>query len=393
MKKYLAIVFLVSLLVIITAGAVNYAVDPLLLYRYEPTNTDKLNRIDLFLQGRVYKPGHISRLKPEAIIMGSSRSAGIRPAHPDWDGLSSYNGSVPGLRIYEMLRFVEHAHANRPLKKLMLGIDFNSMVVPEPLFRPGFVEARMATSAGDFSSISYRIQRLKDFHTTLFSLDMLDLSTAALRMRNPGIRRFNADGSWESTSKSKLVGPPGYTFVINNAIDRNRERELSASANIAKLGELLRFCHRNSIETKIFFTPTHVYLVDVWQQLSSRNLWRQVHRDIVKVNETIAIEDGRAPFEIWGFGNIDGISNEPIYSRQDINKAWFNDGVHFRARLAENIMNAMWAEDRHFGSTLSVTTINGYLDDIESMRDSFMEKNSGTVYELLNKKQVRSTLR
>jgi hypothetical protein len=384
MKSYIAIVSMTTSLVLLAAAVINYLVDPLLLYRYPVTDVEMLNRIDQFNNVRFYKLGHINRLRPDAVILGSSRTANMRPDHPGWKNNKAYNLSVPGLRIYEMLQFAAHANSNRHLDKLVLGLDFNSFIISEPLFQAGFVQQRIASTADDVESLAYRLQQIKDIQSTLFSLNMLGLSTSALSHSNSKIRWFKGDGSWESTSTS-MTGRGGYSFVAGNFISHNSRRHFDARANLNLFRDLLRFCYHNNIETRLFFTPIHVFFVDFWHQFASRDLWRQVHLDIVNINRDVAAEYDREPFSLHGFGNIDGVNNEPIYRRKDVEKAWFNDGIHFRANLADNIMRALWDESSNFGQSLTFDNLDAYLNEIELMKDVFLMENRELVSKLQSK--------
>ncbi len=108
----------------LTVALFNYRVDPYGIYHYKERMTDRLSRIDQFLHLRLTKPWHIVQTKPTAVVVGTSRSATVHPQHPTWPQSGSYNLSIPGLTVYEMLRFIEHAQANGPLSKLMIGLGF-----------------------------------------------------------------------------------------------------------------------------------------------------------------------------------------------------------------------------------------------------------------------------
>ena len=125
-------------MVIAGFGAFNFFVDPLMLFHHRGEGIATLNRIDQFYNMRLYKPPHITSLKPEAIIIGSSRTGTMRPRHPSWDGLAAYNLSIPGMTLSELTALVKHAQANGPLDKLMIGLDYQALVTPVPVYRTGF---------------------------------------------------------------------------------------------------------------------------------------------------------------------------------------------------------------------------------------------------------------
>jgi len=384
MKRYLVSVAVILLLILGSVAAFNFLIDPLLLFHHRDAGAEQLSRIDQFHNMRLYKPYHVNRLQPDAIIIGSSRTGTIRPNHPSWRGLTGYNFSVPGMTMYELSRSVRHAHANRPLRKLMIGLDYNTLVSPDPLYRPGFAPARMARSPADFYSAAFNKQRIQDLQGTLFSFDMMGESLLAVTRTSPGIRRYYPDGAWRALSK-QLTGRGGYTYVATNALTARTGAAPDSSDNLLILRDLLEFCYRNNIEARLFFTPTHVFFVDLWFHLASRQLWRSTHQNIVVMNTALAAQYGRSPFAIRGFGNEQQVVDEPLYRTRDIEKAWFNDGVHYRTRLAERIMAALWDPDEDFGQSLDTANIGEYLDSVEALSRHFVESNKQLVDDLHKK--------
>ncbi len=170
MKRYLLIVTILTLSLCLTVGLFNYRVDPYTIYHFKQANADWLSRIDQFYHMRIIKPWHVVQAKPTAIVVGTSRSATIRPEQPGWPKNRSYNLSVPGLTVYEMLRFIKHAQANGPLSKLMIGLDFEAFIFPEPQFRASFEESRMASNANDLAAPRFIWQLVSDVRDTLLSL-------------------------------------------------------------------------------------------------------------------------------------------------------------------------------------------------------------------------------
>jgi len=365
-------------------GAFNFFVDPLLLFHYKDSGSEKLSRIEQFLNMRLYKPLHVNEKKPDAIIIGTSRSGTIRARHPEWKGLRAYNFSMPGMTIYELSRSVQHAQANQPLQKLMIGLDYNTIISPEPLYRSGFEPARMAQFPNDFYSAELIAQKLRDLQTLLLSYEMLSASTLALAKTSPGIRKYHADGSWERLG-NRLTGRGGYIYVARNTLTAWKKAVLRPEENIAILKNLLNFCYRNDIETRLFFTPMHSFILDLWFRMSPEELWRDTYKQIVTINAELAEQYDRPPFPIWGFANEEQAVSEPIYFARQIDQAWFNDGLHYRAKMAESIMEAMWGPSSGFGQQLTVSTVNDYLDTVDSLRDTFVKSNKSLVSQLHQK--------
>ena len=112
MTHYLRNTLLWTLALCGAVALFNYIVDPYSIYHFESADTDRLSRVEQFYQMRISKPWQVTQIKPNAIVIGTSRSGGIHPRHPSWSRQQSFNFSVPGMTPYELLRFIEHAQAN-----------------------------------------------------------------------------------------------------------------------------------------------------------------------------------------------------------------------------------------------------------------------------------------
>ena len=384
MKNYLFITAIVTSLIVGLCAVANYVIDPFAIYSYNTTDSGKLSRIEQFPNMRLNKPWQVEQVKPQALIIGSSRTGGIRPAHSNWNAYSAYNFSTPGMTIYEIKRSVQHANAVNPLIKLMIGLDYSAFILPEPMFRLGFEESRLAKTSLELGSLTHLLQKADDMQSTLLTLDALGESMEAITQKRQKIRQYYPDGSWHGLSK-KLTGRGGYIYVARTSLPPDGEVHYEPEPYLEVLRELLRFCYANNIETKLFFTPTHVFFVDLWQRRASGELWRNVHRKIVRMNQRLAREYKSPAHEIWGFGAEHGIVDEPIYHAKDTPKAWFNDGVHFRPRLAGKIMAAMWNEQSDFGEKLTPRTVDKYLNKVNERKNAFLQSNKNLVSSLHSK--------
>ncbi|TFV38246.1 hypothetical protein E4K66_17780 [Bradyrhizobium frederickii] len=71
------------------------------------------------------KPYQVRRIKPEAIILGSSRAeVALDPQHPGWSGKNVFNFGQPSATSYEVMLAFLHAQSVAPLKQAVIGLDF-----------------------------------------------------------------------------------------------------------------------------------------------------------------------------------------------------------------------------------------------------------------------------
>lgn len=370
MKRYTLIFAVLTLTVCAAVALFNYKVDPYSIYHFENANEQSLRRIDQFYHLRLTKPWLVAQTKPVAVIAGTSRSATLHPRHPAWPQGGSYNLSIPGQTIYELSRFIEHAHAVGPLEKLMIGLDFEAFIQPEPKIKSGFEESRLARDVKDLQSPGYFLRGLNDMRDTLFSINGLTRSLAAITGTAKVGRRYYKDGTWESTN-SAFTGQGGYIFFGKENVLALRAQKLDLDANLKIFADILRFAHRHKFETRLFITPEHIFIVDLWARLGYSELWVEFHQGLVAVNNAVAQEMGVAPFPLFGFNQVRGVVNEPIRRARQAGRSLFTDGSHFRPALGKQIMMGVWTDGSDVGARLDTDTVEQYLFEIEQIRHQF----------------------
>ena len=381
---YALVLGLIALLFIGGAGLFNYYADPYAFFDYKNTDSARLSRIDQFNHMRVTKPWYMREIKATAVVVGSSRSARLHPRHRAWADEKGYNLAVPGMTIHENFRFIQHAHAIEPLSKLMIGLDYEAFIRPAPVTRAGFEGRRMARNQHDIKSLASKRQYLSDLVDSLFSVPALSLSLAATTGNSPPGRRYFKDGTWEITTTA-LTGRGGYVYIGKNVILAHQSNKLDIQQNLEVFAQILRFCHDNNIDARFFFTPTHVFFVDLWHRLGYESMWQDFHRQVVELNAEIADETGSKPFPLWGFSQAEGVVDEPIYRTKDAHKGWYDDGVHTRVKLGKKIMNDVWGENAKVGLQVASGNVDDYLAQVISVMEDFNEKNRKLVNDLHEK--------
>jgi hypothetical protein len=216
---------------------------------------------------------------------------------------------------------------------------------------------------------------MSDMRNTLLSMSAISQSLMALTGSAEVGRRYFSDGTWEST-QSRFTGRPGYIYIGKETVFDQRNEKLSLDRNLDNFADILRFSHRQKIETRLFITPQHVFMIDLWWRLGYRELWKEFHRRLVEVNDAVAIEMGVEPFPIFGFNHLRGVVDEPIRSAQNSTRSLFSDGLHFRPRLGKQIMDAVWSDGAELGAKLDVNSVNSYLSQVEQLHHAFESSNT-----------------
>jgi hypothetical protein len=230
-------------------------------------------------------------------------------------------------------------------------------------------------NATELSSPRFIWQMLKDIRDTLFSIEGLTRSLSAITGTAKVGIRFHKDGSWETTTQL-YTGHGGYVYIAREHILGLRNQQLDIDANLQAFADILRFAHEHSIDTRIFITPEHIFMIDVWIRLGYGELWSEFHRSVVAVNNAVAVELGVAPFPMFGFNQMEGAVNEPIRRAQKAGQSMFSDGSHFRPALGKQIMAGVWTEGSAIGYQLDADSVEAYLSRIEQLRLRFERDNA-----------------
>lgn len=370
MKGYLVQAVAAALFFLFCIGAFNWWSDPYGIWR--PVDFERLNRNQQVFYLRMSKPWQISRTRPTAAIIGSSRSGSIDPRHEVWAGEVPYNLSVHGLTLYEMKRFIEHAQAQGRLHKLLIAIEFDTFINTHSRAGLGFAEARMAKP--DEGGMSWRsaLQWVYDVRDTLFTSTTLALSLQAQLGSRPAGRAVQADGSW----RFPVVEPSGKKSFIGAGellLKRTRERSTSAiDANLGIFAEILAFCHRQRIDTRLYVSPEHLLMTDLRHQAGYDGEHNDFLRRIIALNEKIAEQAGESPFPLWGFNLLEGIVDEPLHDGTGSASDWFRDGFHFYTRLGDIIMEQVWGAGETGAMLLDSDSLDTYLAAVEKLRVRFV---------------------
>ncbi|MEC4983484.1 MAG: hypothetical protein SAK42_05250, partial [Oscillatoria sp. PMC 1076.18] len=171
MKRYLRyLIWLIAFfcLEFVVVALFNLAIDPFAAFGSPMISGVNQLKLEQQAHVRLFKAIAITRLQPKTILLGSSRTdLGLNPDHQVFANKSPvYNLGVPGVNMYEVRRYFEHALQNQPeIKQVVLGIDFLMF----NQFRP---------EKPDFSERRLNLKRigLADALATTFSLDAVTSS-------------------------------------------------------------------------------------------------------------------------------------------------------------------------------------------------------------------------
>ncbi|MDY6802766.1 MAG: hypothetical protein SXA11_03035 [Cyanobacteriota bacterium] len=322
---------------------------------------------------RLFKAVDVSRVKPEMVFLGSSRTDyGMNPSHPALQNYQPvYNLAILGANMYEVRRYFEHAIANQSnLKKAIINIDFfmfNDLKKETPDFKESRLEKTGLTVSDAFNSI--------------FSIDGLIASarTVKTNIENPtavGPYYPNGQRDAEDTIENIYGNQPTRdifrkTLKSNGFIDRANRGEKVYEISQSYLKELqiiVDLCKKKGIDCQIFISPSHathresILVSGVWQ------LFEEWQREIVKITP------------VWSFSGYNSITTEPI---SDSMKNYI-DPSHYRSEVGDLVINRLFGanEDRvpdDFGVLLTPENIEDRIKQVRSDREIWAKKHPDEV--------------
>ena len=263
-KKWISLLFILSLLVSAVIFSVNFIVDPYNITKYNLLHIKyKFARDD-----RTEKTNYFSSLnKVDNILIGSSRVYSMNPQTvSNLLGGTTYNFGVGTATVEDHLGILLYLKKIHKLpKNLIIGVDFYT-------FNPDIPANKYFLANKELNFLSYSNYK-EDYLAKFFSIDAFRASIKTLEnhFSNKNEKpRFDKDGwagSYEDYSKrnSKLdeidarkelleIKPLFYSNYTYKYIDKKR---------IAYYEEIRKICKENNINLYIFPTPLNPTLLNI----------------------------------------------------------------------------------------------------------------------------------
>ena len=362
---------------------------------YHSPEIDGINKRKPLFAGqlRLAKAWTIYKRKPDAIILGSSRSeCGLDPNHPGWkDAQDVYNLAISGGNMYEALRYFQHAHALKPQKKVVLGLDFRMFNAFEKGGTGGFKDSRLVAKADGSANPQFSIS---EKFIMLASMDVLLDSIKTFKKQDRDLRYLpNGQVSWKVNAKqnNKLGGhhkafrftekknmnqiwfqrPHQYEFIHPN----------TGQSSFDDLRTLLDTAYRDNIDLRMLVSPSHARL---WEALHAVGLWskfEQWKRELVTINEQHAKKYGKQPFPLWDFSGYNHYTTETVTAKMK----WYWESSHYKQELGNIVLNSVFeakiADD--FGVLINTKNIDKHLADIRIKQQQYRKYHPIDVAEVL----------
>ena len=228
----------------------NFLIDPYDIFRHNKLWESNLTKPEKSNQDRLYKTIDIINIKPDIILLGSSRlKQSLNPEHVAFSNEETvYNLGIDGSNTRELLSYLEHSYINQKnLKQVILGIDhymFNEFDKRQDLVR------------GDNGFFSHR---------------------------EPN----NGKTEWR------------FSNIIEQYFGYHTQYKLSED-RFNDFKKIVEFCRQNNIELIVFISPSHA---TQWEALRVTDRWDSFEEWKRKM---VAITP------VWDFSGYNSVTSEPI---------------------------------------------------------------------------------
>lgn len=397
-RLYVVSVIVLGIIVpFVSLFSLNLLADPYAIWGMTISDHNK-NRPTFISNVRMMKAYAVRRLRPEHIVIGTSRSMPLDPEHPAWPEGRCYNLALPGGKVEELWAYLRHAQSVHPLKTVVFGMDFlefNAIHSPPLTFQ----EDILAYEDRRLGWLILAVKLTASLQTAEKSLRVLNLTGTAPRSslypngrRNPELLREKVELSgghrqmFYENGRNYVWSLGGldihgrtYGYLLDNGHGLSTMRLFT---------DIVRFCQDEGIQLHMFISPSHAFH---WEMLNAVGFWPQFEewkRSLVEINENIAAEQGAKAFTIWDFSGYNTITSEPVPPEEvkGVTMEYYWEASHYNGRTADLVLDTVLAgrTTPGFGRRLTGDTIEHTLAAIRDEQSAWQARFPEERQSLLN---------
>ncbi len=396
MKKY-TINLLMSLTVALALIAgINWFVNPFdIFYSAEIEGFNKYKPA-LGRYERLSKTYQVRKLKPDYIILGSSRAFALPADYPLPDQMNGFNLALASGSTYEQMRMFQHAHAVNKLKRVVIGVDEQL----QSDVQQDFLEGRLAIMPDGVKRVGFSRDIVQDVIAGLLSFDALRASLKTIKrqpqagieehLRQDKVERvFNAGGhrqmfwNMEASILNLFKGAGSDSCYQQGDKDENDDTKARDYFQA-----MLERAYADTIDFYVFFSPVHARIYETW---CVGGMWGQIEntkRDIVAMVEETAKRFDKKPFPVWDFSGYNSVTTEPVPEKGDRKSLMrgYWEGSHYSRLAAEFVLGRMFggnaAVPDDFGVLLTGENIDEHLRNIYQQHVRYAASNPRVIEEI-----------
>ena len=361
------------------AAGLNWFVNPFSVFDAPVISDFNANKPDYVNYLRLTHAYRIERLKPECILLGTSRTGrGLSPDHPALKDLKCYNMALPAMSLYEMRRYLQHAQAIRPQKLVILALDLR-IFNPEPGANAAFSDARLRVDSNGQRQFNLFSAQLPDLASSLISMSALQASVTAVRKQSWVKDTLAPDGFWEPLTDQwdHIKTFPFYTRTGAQQFEEMLKNEDIFRKNVEELRLLLRETYGRGTDVKLIIHPAHAWH---WQTLWLSGLWPRfeaMKRQLMGINAEEAIRANHKAYPVWDFSGTYGPALESIPTKQGDAMRWVWEPGHYKQALGDVLLNRVMGIDMEdpelagFGVKLDEAGLESHLAHLRTLQEQY----------------------
>lgn len=347
MQRYLTLLLGLLIGLLIATALLNRLINPYALFDGPSLAGINDYKPEVATRQRLAKAYQVRQLRPDMVFLGSSRGLALPTDHPACTGHRCFNLALSGSLLYEHWRYLQHAQANQPLKVVVAGLDHFNFNEGKP---ERFDDARLSVDAeGRTRFLPFGIAP-GDLLPGLLSHTALISSLETVR------HQHEASIDPAVTRRERIARKGGHHALFTESerglfeILRKRQgmdfryREVGTLAQPGTFRRMLRLAHREGFDLRLFISPSHARLWEVWTiggMLPAIERWKE---ELVTANAEEAALAGRAPFPLWDFSGYNSITTEPLPASGDTTTIMHGywEGHHYSTALAHQILDRLF---------------------------------------------------
>jgi hypothetical protein len=395
-----------ALLSCLAVGLFNFIMDPYGINRQSAGAAGSSPKPAIYRRVKLAKAYDLRRLKPQAVVLGTSRShLGIRMTHPGW-GVpvhARYNAAFDGATTKEMYAYLLHAKSISPLRQVVLGLDFWQLgrgpAWSRPDFDPGllFQPDNALHNAGVYGS---DLALLISTDTTKESVNLLRhdgphqpqwLAPDGQRLGDIFFHQVEPDFSKSPGDYFRNIDRQEVGFMLTKAPMPTAAAKLrpedgdGSLTSFDYIDKIVAFCRREGIDLRIFITPSHAHQLEIASELGGWPSFERGKRELVQLLSQDAARHGGAGFPLYDFAGYSSITTETVPAdRSPDEMQYYWDSSHFKDRVGDWVLVRLFGSDKpddpppaDFGVRLVPENLDAVLEETRARQADYRRTHVG----------------
>ncbi len=376
-------------------AAVNLAVDPYATFGLVHGSWNEC-KPETLERARLMKAYAVRQRRPDHLVLGTSRAQiGISADYAGWPPGETYNLSFPNASMLEIEAYLRHAHAIHPTKTALLGLDFfifNENHVTSDHFDPKILAANdrfLGWIQEDLRLAFSAVSATASYRTIEANLDdELICPLMPTGWRNPAhAAQFD---SMHDKVHARIFMTASAFITRRYSRDTNPVttfENVQSRMAFESYRNILRFCHENGIDLRLYISPIHASLSQTIASLGLWDAWELWKRELVRLNEEASVQGDGPPFPLTDFSGYNEYTSEAIPSpATDDEMLYYIECSHFNHLLGNIVLSVVLegADVPGFGRRLDGATVEAELAAIRLEREKWESDHAELVAQILN---------